>query len=322
MDMIASAIGGLLGRSAVIAEAVRLDHESQLGPVEVDAEPVELLLGQRNGQSSPADQTQEASLELGVGEGERAAVEDLAERGRAPHTRSLLDDLPKPLRINQSEGVCLIDSGLECAAIDLRRQIDQCSSWGRHRDPVAAGPIRVLKVGAPMSPHPGSAPSDGLGKRNIDQGRGAQLGSIAGGLSGASDSPELRCAGVAQKSLIAACEDSSHPPPSRRELRAPNCINAAMNGMQTAAIQTMANPAGCQAHLNQLSPSDHAMLVPGQLPGRSTGISEPLCRHGAQRLRNSEVAPLPRRLSSRLHQRTCPSHPAAPAALQLFPSRS
>jgi len=76
---VAPAVAGLLRRGAVVAQAVGLDDELQVRPVEVHAVAVHGLLGKRGGQSRGSGQGPEAALESGVGEGEGASVEEIAE---------------------------------------------------------------------------------------------------------------------------------------------------------------------------------------------------------------------------------------------------
>ena len=73
--LVAHAIACLLGGGAVVAQAVGLDHQAEVGPEEVDLEPVQALARQRQRQAGLLDQRQEAPLELGVGEAEGAPVE-------------------------------------------------------------------------------------------------------------------------------------------------------------------------------------------------------------------------------------------------------
>jgi hypothetical protein len=56
VHLIATAVTRLLARRAVIAEPVCLDHQSKLGPEEVDLEPVHQASGRRLWQAGPLDQ--------------------------------------------------------------------------------------------------------------------------------------------------------------------------------------------------------------------------------------------------------------------------
>src|SRR5207248_6421787 len=75
----------LLGRSAVIAQAVRLDDEPDilhdLGPVEIDLEAVDVYLRQRLRQPGATCYRKEQALDVGVREDKGERVEQLA-KGR------------------------------------------------------------------------------------------------------------------------------------------------------------------------------------------------------------------------------------------------
>ena len=52
MSLIAPAIASLLGRGAVIAKPVRLDDETEVRPVEIDAEAIQDLASEGLGKAS------------------------------------------------------------------------------------------------------------------------------------------------------------------------------------------------------------------------------------------------------------------------------
>jgi len=76
---IAPAVAGLLRRCAVVTQAVGLDHQPEIRPVEVDAVAVHTGLRTRSRQARGSGNRYEAALESGVGEGESAPVEEIAE---------------------------------------------------------------------------------------------------------------------------------------------------------------------------------------------------------------------------------------------------
>jgi hypothetical protein len=82
--LIAQPVLGLRRGRAVISQAVGLDHKAELGPMEVNLEPIDPLFAQRLRQSRrPGDRPKE-DLEVRIREQERMAVEQLPQR---PHTR-------------------------------------------------------------------------------------------------------------------------------------------------------------------------------------------------------------------------------------------
>lgn len=77
--LVPAPVPGLLGRRAMVSEAVRLDHEGEIGPVEVDLEASHVLPGLGSREPCSERDRQEAPLEVGVGERERTAVEHLTQ---------------------------------------------------------------------------------------------------------------------------------------------------------------------------------------------------------------------------------------------------
>jgi hypothetical protein len=74
--LIANAIPRLLAWRPVIAQAIGLDHQAEVGPVEVDPEPVYPRLRPRQSQPRAARDRKKAALELGVGERECGLIEE------------------------------------------------------------------------------------------------------------------------------------------------------------------------------------------------------------------------------------------------------
>jgi hypothetical protein len=62
--LVPKAVTRLLRRRSVVAQAVGLDNEAQLGPEEVHPEAVHSLLGQRSRQAGSPRDRDEAPLEL------------------------------------------------------------------------------------------------------------------------------------------------------------------------------------------------------------------------------------------------------------------
>jgi hypothetical protein len=121
VDLIPNPVAGLLGRRAVIADAVGLDDQPERAPVEVDLEAVDpgARLGQR--QAGAAGDREESPLELGVGEGERATVEGLAQVGGARSPNGIDERGTEGLRIDEVELVGFVDRAFEQVAPQARR---------------------------------------------------------------------------------------------------------------------------------------------------------------------------------------------------------
>ena len=118
VDLVAEAVACLLSGSAVVTQAVGLDDEPELRPEEVDPEAVDVGAGLGERQPGRARQRLEAALELGVGEGEGAAVEQLAQSREtwAPCQRVQL--APQAFGIDEVLSVGLVDRGLQGAGIE------------------------------------------------------------------------------------------------------------------------------------------------------------------------------------------------------------
>jgi hypothetical protein len=76
MGLVADEVAGLAGRGAVVAQAVGLDHEAQIRPMEGDLEVIDPLLAERLRQTSREGQGTEARRR---GEAEGGAIEQRAE---------------------------------------------------------------------------------------------------------------------------------------------------------------------------------------------------------------------------------------------------
>jgi hypothetical protein len=116
--LIAEAVARLLGRRAVIAKAVRLDDEAELGPVEVGLEPVHDASRLRLRQRCLAHDREEQPFERGVGERERVTVEHLAKDCDPRPAWKVIQGNSQRLGIDEIELVGLVDCGFELAGWD------------------------------------------------------------------------------------------------------------------------------------------------------------------------------------------------------------
>jgi hypothetical protein len=80
MDLMTFGVLGLGGGRAVVAPAVGLDDQAEVGEVKVDLEAVDDLLGERLREAGGGGNRAEEELEVGVGEQEGVAVEEIAQR--------------------------------------------------------------------------------------------------------------------------------------------------------------------------------------------------------------------------------------------------
>jgi hypothetical protein len=116
--LVPDAVAGLLGRRSVEAQAVRLDDQAQLGPVEVDLESVDPHAGLRLGKSEVANNAKEAAFELRVSEREGPALENRPQSPHARLARRLVEARPERFGIAQAELVRFVDRRLERLALE------------------------------------------------------------------------------------------------------------------------------------------------------------------------------------------------------------
>ena len=134
MGLVAQPVSRLLSSRSVVAQAVRLHHQPELGPVEVDPEAIDAARRLRRRKSRPARERQKASLELGVRERERSPVEGLPEYGRAGCSSGPDESRTQRLGVSEVEPVCFVDHLLETIARQTRGQVDQGADERRDRD--------------------------------------------------------------------------------------------------------------------------------------------------------------------------------------------
>ena len=75
MCLVPDAVPGLLAWGAVVAKAIRLDDQAEIGSIKVDPETVYSSLGPRLADSRTARDSQEAPLELRVSDYEGGPIE-------------------------------------------------------------------------------------------------------------------------------------------------------------------------------------------------------------------------------------------------------
>src|SRR4051794_7595992 len=136
MDLVAQPVLRLLRGSAVIAQAVGLYNESELWPVEVDAEAVQPPLSFGLWETGLAGDRHEALLVHGVGHREGAVVEKLAERPRAWTGLGVVERLAQRLGIDEVELVGLVDGPLGLGGWQARGEVDEGADRRCHWDVV------------------------------------------------------------------------------------------------------------------------------------------------------------------------------------------
>jgi hypothetical protein len=109
---VAASVTGLDRGRAVVAEAVGLDDEAQIGKEEVDLEAVQDLFAERHGKACFHCDWAEEDLKIGVREEEGALVEELAQGLHAGLASVVIESGPQRLRVNQVQLVRLVDRAL------------------------------------------------------------------------------------------------------------------------------------------------------------------------------------------------------------------
>jgi len=208
----------------VVTQAVGLDHEAELRPEEVDAEAVDPLLRERRRQTSGTRDRQKSPLELGLGEPERAAVEEPTEGRQAAPPRITLERQAERLGIDEIAAIGLVDCCLELRRVEACRQIDQRADRRRHRDSVSLGDLLRAELGRPVDADAG--PGDMALLRHGDVDRAADR---------RHDLPDRTGTHVAAHRARAAGEHRGHPAPAVSQGRAPERVDAAPYGMEASA---------------------------------------------------------------------------------------
>src|SRR5205814_5987972 len=124
--LVAEGVPGLLGRGAVVAEAVRFDDEVELRPVEVDLEAVEMDPGQWFREARGAGDGQKPALELRIGQDECVAVEEAAKGGEPGAPCYRLESLAQALGRDQIQLVGFVDGGFQLPLGERRGEVDEC----------------------------------------------------------------------------------------------------------------------------------------------------------------------------------------------------
>ena len=174
MWLVAEPVPSLLSGRAVVADAVGLDHQAQVRPVEVDLEAVHPHPGLRRRQPGRARQRQEEALEVGVGEDEREAVEHAPQRRHARPGADPVEGRTELLRVHEVETVGLVDRGLErpprATVLHAERHRDVDGPRGRPADPPQGGRGSVAERGLGTAAKDGREPASMRGERRPPDG--------------------------------------------------------------------------------------------------------------------------------------------------------
>lgn len=124
VGLITKSVTGLGCGRAVIAQPIGLDHEVEVGPVEVDLESVDDLLRQWRRQPGLRGDGTEEDLEVGVGKAKGVPVQQGAQPPNAGLTCVAIKSSPQCLGVDEVLLVGLVHGTLEGLSVNFARQVE------------------------------------------------------------------------------------------------------------------------------------------------------------------------------------------------------
>jgi hypothetical protein len=220
--LVAQTVPNLLCRRTVVAQAVGLHDQAEVRPVEIDLVAIHVAPGLGVREPRPVCDWQEETLQLGVGEGKRFAVEFHAHDRHARPAGEPLERGSQFLWTNQVELVGLADCGHELSLSQPGGQIDDRADRRGDRNSIAQHDLVSERRRSPVNHDPGWTGSQASGHRHLDL-----VCSLA------ADPPKRCCGFVAQRGFWAAPQHGGHPDPALGDLRSAYCIDAPPDRVQT-----------------------------------------------------------------------------------------
>ncbi len=226
------------------------------GQIEVDFEAVDHLLGEGEREARSFRDWAEEDLQIGVGEAERACVEDRAE-GSDPWLAGVVLELgAQRSGVNQIQLVCLVHRSLDPDRAEFRRDVDQGDHDSGHRDAVATGDVRFAEAGTRTHSNPRPAQPRATADAHVDSVVALRA-----------DSPERRGTAMAQRGVLATRKRGCHPASLRLQSRPTHRVDATHHQVQSASTYAMLDFSRIEPQRQQLPPRHDPMLPPRQLPG-------------------------------------------------------
>lgn len=259
VSLIAATVHGLLRGRAVIAEAVGLDDEAEIGPVEVHSEAVEADLGLRWWEAGSPSDGDEAALELRVSEEQGGTIEAAAEGRKARPSRHAAQRRPQGLRVDQFELVGFVDRRLELGGREPGCEIDEGEGGARDGDAVMPRDIGRPDSGSAVDDDAGGAGGSWGGDGDVDEAFAARP-----------DAKQGSSGVVAQNRALAAGENGCHPPAELTDLRASDRIHAREQLVKAAGRQPVLDGVVAVPKGQELEPGDDTVLGPREPPGPPT----------------------------------------------------
>lgn len=129
----------------MVAEAIGLDDQAEIGPVEVDFDAGDDLFAQGLRKAGRSGDGTEKDLQVGIREEKGVPVEKPAQATHAGLPGKAGEAFPQFLSVDQVALVGLVDGSLEPSRLELNRQVDEGAGWGRYRNPVAPRHVALCK---------------------------------------------------------------------------------------------------------------------------------------------------------------------------------
>jgi hypothetical protein len=224
VGLVAAEIHRLLGRGPVVAEAVGLDHEAEVGPEEVDPVAAESTLRVWHRQAGVADDREEATLERVRRPTEGLRVKDPFQPTDPGTLRLFVKRRTEPMGADQVEPVRLVDGIFDLVVGQASREVDQDRDRVSHRD--ALDDSRHPELGSAVQTDPGEAVQSGVRHRHLDRPRRLRH-----------DPPELSGAAVAEPSVRPARQRRRHQSPKSIDVGATDRVDPRPESVQPTLLE-------------------------------------------------------------------------------------
>lgn len=266
MGLVADPVSGLRRGRAVIAQAVGLDDEAEVGPVEVDLEAVDDLFGERGRQAGRGGERAEKDLQVRVREAEGFGGQQRSEGADSRFPPLVLERVSQFRGVDQVALIGFVHGALQRPRCQAGGEIEQGAHDRGGRDPVPGrtlgrlqrrpashakrDSLHTLRATA-FAPSPMEPPRDAHLYRRAGLGR---------------DSPERAGAAMAEHRALAAAQDRRHPPPLGRQLRPADGIDAANDRVQPSTGNPVDDALMREPQRKQLTPRHESLLLFGERP--------------------------------------------------------
>lgn len=255
MGLVPADVDRLLGGGAVVGEAVGLDHQTELGPVEVDSVAVHPGLGAGLGQPGSPGNGQEAALELRLRLAEGLVVEQLPQTAEAWATELFVDRGAEAVGWHETEAVRLINRVFDRFRWEDGGEVDQDRDRVTDGNP---GDEAAPKLSPAVHFDSGTLAAGGPRYGDVDQ--AAALGP---------DPPMVSAAAMAELGLGTAGENRCHQAAKRAGLRPTDRVDAPVQFMEPAGPEAVHHRFIGHPETQQLDARDDAVLPLREGPGVS-----------------------------------------------------